>query len=317
MSETFTWPAGSGSLTLLPSRGRVLQASLGGHDAYWVNEQEPALAGWNAGGDRLWAAPELDWFWKTRTAVDFDQYEIPAALDPAPWFTEDHQPGYCRVTQNVELPNQHDGQVTRFKRARNFELVALNQAPFFEIHLAYRTDNELSIKSGPEDQCLDSWSILQLPPGGTLWLGTSGEGVPRDYFAPVPASMWGRDADALHFEINGAQQYKVGVAPHHSNGRMAYTRPVDGQLLVIYRQFWVQPWRFYCDWPMLSGATQGDAVQIYNDDGNAGGFGEMEYHSPALRIGQGPQQLIDSNLTIVGLVSPDNWLPWRAHWLGA
>ncbi|NJL31318.1 MAG: hypothetical protein HC898_06630 [Phycisphaerales bacterium] len=33
---------------------------------------------------------------------------------------------------------------------------------------------------------------------------------------------------------------------------------------------------------------RGDCVQAYNDDGTFGGFGEMEYHDPAIVAGRQP-----------------------------
>ena len=60
--KTLVWKTSAGTITLLPQRGRVLQVTVAGQDAFWVN---PNWTGdWNVGGDRLWVGPEISWFWK-------------------------------------------------------------------------------------------------------------------------------------------------------------------------------------------------------------------------------------------------------------
>jgi len=44
----------------------------------------------------------------------------------------------------------------------------------------------------------------------------------------------------------------------------------------------VNPSGRYIDVPWDSADETGYAVQCYNDDGNLGDFGEIEYHSPAI-----------------------------------
>jgi len=61
--------------------------------------------------------------------------------------------------------------------------------------------------------------------------------------------------------------------------------------------------------------TPGDAVQVYNDDGNFGNFGEMEYHTPALVAGAGNDLIQDTNLTVAGFVARSDWDAWQRRWL--
>jgi len=96
---------------------------------------------------------------------------------------------------------------------------------------------------------------------------------------------------------------------------VAYARKVAGEYLVVYRKFFPQPWRLYSDVPMNDLKGPGDALQVYNDDGPLGGFGELEYHSPTIQVGQGNNHIMDSNLTIVGLICENQWQDWLNHWL--
>lgn len=316
MSEILSWQRENGTMILLPKRGRVLQVNIQGHDAFWINEQfENDSGDWNAGGDRLWVAPERDWFWKSHSSMDFGDYDISSHLDPGSWTKEVANHNYCCVRQRVALKNWRGGEYAEFSLARGIQLIEYPGAPFFESYLSYRTDNELELVRGPSGQNLDIWSILQIPPGGNLLVGTRGDVNLRDYFDPIPSTLWKKDSQSLQLKITGDTRYKIGVAPEQSTGRMAYARRIDGRYLVIYRQFFAQPWQRYCDTPGLDTASQGDAVQVYNDSGAFGGFGEMEFHSPAITFGSGPQRLADSNLTIVGFVAEQDWLPWQEFWL--
>ena len=67
--------------------------------------------------------------------------------------------------------------------------------------------------------------------------------------------------------------------------------------------------------PLTARGDRGDAVQVYNDGGDLGGFGEMEFHSPALVVGRGNDWLQDSCFTVVGFVPARQWRKWTDHWL--
>ncbi len=313
------WRDGTNALTLLPARGRVLQAQVRGHNAF---RTPPQTSGdWNVGGDRLWVAPELCWFWKTRQSVDFEQYEIPNALDPGRWSLVRDEEGFCEMKQSIALRHQHDGREFAFEMARRIRLVSLRHSPFANC-LSYHTEDELSLPATPGEnagQSIGLWSLLQVPPGGVMSVGVRCGAQMRDYFAPIPGSMWEQDENALHLRISGAQRYKIGLSPAAVTGRACYARPlgdeaVDEQLFVL-REFWPQPWLGYCDVPMSQPLSQGDAIQVYNDDGSAGGFGEMEVHSPAANFGPGSRRIVSSHLTVVGVAARSEWMPWRRNWL--
>lgn len=312
--EKITWLTDAGVATLLPTRGRVLQVSMEGRDAFWG---DPRWTGdWNAGGDRLWVGPEVAWFWKTLQQVDFRQYEVPRNLDPGSWEVERTEPFYCRIRQQIVLHHQHRVEEVHLEVGRSFRRVELAEAPFFAKRLAYRTDNELWIRSGPAGQRVDLWSLLQVPNGGEMIVGCQHEPVFRDYFTPIPRQLWSETPGDLRFQITGKHQYKIGVAPSVATGRLAYVRRVEKEYLAIYREIVPQPGCTYCDVPLSAPDSDGDAVQVYNDSGESGGFGELEYHSPAIAVGQGVGHLVDTNLTVVGLVLERDRVHWQDYWLG-
>lgn len=310
-----SWKLPGGTITLLPQRGRVLQAEIKGSTAFWANQNW--TGDWNIGGDRLWLAPEVDWHWKTRQTADFAQYRVQSNVDPGSWKLEARSKGFCRVRQISRLRNNHRASNVVVELLRCFSVAKLNDAPFFKSWLAYRTDNEATVIKGTSGQRVGLWSLMQVPSGGEVIIAGSVTPAFRVHFGNVPKALSKRGPRETRFKITGKHQFKVGLSADTVTGRMAYVRPLDNGYLVIYRQFFPQPWRTYCDVPMHDLESQGDAVQVYNDGGQFGGFGEMEYHSPMVEVGRGTDRLLDSNLTVIGFVEQKAWANWKRRWLFA
>ena len=287
-----------GNFTLLMSRGRMLQVSLSGKEAFWVN---PRWSGdWNVGGDRLWVGPEVDWSWKTRGRVNFQKHEVPAAMDPGSWKRMPADKGSYAATQSITLRHQLRNARVHLELWRRFEPVAIGGK---ERSIAYATENRLAVRGGTTGQEVDLWSLVQLPAGGVVYIPCKTRPEFRNYYSPIPRSLWKIEGNVLCLEITGRHQYKIGVPAALSTGRIVYARPVGQMHLVITRDFFPQPWRRYCDVPLHALRSEGDAVQIYNDGGQFGGFGELEYHTPSLRVGADTKWLVDNNLTTVSLIS--------------
>lgn len=312
------WRDGTNAISLLPERGRVLQVEVRGHRAFWEPPQAPQADDWNVGGDRLWVAPETSWFWKTLQSLDFEQYEIPRDLDPGAWKLVRSEDGFCEMTQHVALPHLHKNRTYDFDLTRRFERVALTNPPFPDC-VAYHSENELDLPSGGEAQgdaqSIGLWSLLQVPTGGVMSVGVRPDAQWRDYFTPIERRLWSQDAGALHLQISGTDQYKIGLPPRALTGRAAYAREIGDATVVILRQWEPQTWLPFCDAPMNDLHSAGDALQVYSDNGGAGSFGEMELHAPALRFGAGRSRSIASHLTVVGVTSSGKWVAMRDEWL--
>ncbi|MDQ1436918.1 MAG: hypothetical protein QOK43_547 [Acidimicrobiaceae bacterium] len=299
----------------MADRGRVLQATVAGHDAFWTNPDWDGAA-WNVGGDRLWLGPEQNWFWTTRHSHDPADSEVQAGLDPGQWSTVEDGPGYCGVAQRVRVRHLHRNQSAVFDVTRSFTILDLD-LPLFQQHVAYRTTASLSVDDGPDGELVSLWSLVQVPNGGVLEFPHVGPTDYRDYFEPVRPDHLGHADDGLTLRITGTSRHKIGLPPWVGNGRMAYSRPVEGGRLVVFRHFEAKPWLPYCDRPQGVDAGAGDAVQAYNDGGQYGGFGEVEHHSPAVVIGGrgAGGGITDDSLTVVGLVAERDWAEWRQAWL--
>ena len=307
------WKLKNGTITLWPRWGRVGQVRVGGHDAFWAN---PTWKGdWNVGGDRLWVSPEVTWYCKSRNKLDSSQYFVPTAMDDGRWETQRRAPGCLEIRQRFTLRHHPARAGVRVEMARCFRIINLPDAPFFSTHVAYHTDNDLWVRSRTVSAPINLWSLIQVPPGGELIIPCRTKPAFRAYFGPLDRRWWSVSGKTIRFRITGQASYKIGVAPDLVTGRIAYARPVGGARLVIYRAFFPQPWRDYCDVPPTALKSRGDAVQAYNDNGKLGGFGEVEYHSPAIDVKRGPSHVSDSCLTVVGLVRDRDWAGWLRQWL--
>lgn len=314
MHETLIhWTTGTAGLCFLPSRGRLLQATVDETEAFWVNPD--GLEQFHPGGDRAWAGPEIDWFWKCRGQADLGQYVVAETLDPGSWSTEQAADGFCRWRQSCELRHLHRDARLHIEMTRSYTLVTPQDRTLFGDCIAFQTENELRILEGTVGQPVDFWSLLQVPAGGRMLIATGKPPVFQDYLEPIAPEHHAATNHGLELSITGRHQYKVGLPADVVTGRMAYIRPIASRAMVVFRQFTPMPSQPYCDVPLANIDAPGDAVQIYNDGGEFGGFGEMEYHTPALTLGEGNDHLLDTNITIVGIVETADIDAWKKHWL--
>ena len=313
--QSHLWQCADSCITLLPKHGRVWQVKINDQDAFWQN---PNWAGdWNAGGDRLWVSPEIDWNWKKIDRVDFQHYEVQTTMDGPNWQVVSLDDERCCIATQQKIKHQRTANWIHIDQRRTFERIKLDNLAGFDTAVAYQTVNSLQILEGTPGQPVDMWSLLQIPGGGKIYIGLQRPAQMRDYFTPIPDEMHHEQERLLTLQITGKKQYKVGISPDCLSGAMAYVRPsVGGGKLVVYRKFTPQFWRPYCDAPFTDQGTKGDAIQVYNDDGSFGGFGEMEYHTPSIVVGKNEQTLEDRCLTIVGHVPDAHWQDWKHHWLG-
>jgi hypothetical protein len=111
---------------------------------------------------------------------------------------------------------------------------------------------------------------------------------PHDYFDKTGPSHLKVTSRFIHFLLDAKEQHKIGVRASSTIGRMGYIRPLEGERkTLVVRNFLVNPSGEYVDTPWDNRNDSGYAIQCYNDDGNLGSFGEMEYHTPAIGAGTG------------------------------
>ena len=306
-----SWTTSAGQIELLPAHGRVLQVQVGAEKAFW--QPEEYLGDWNVGGDRLWLSPEADWFHQYEGGKA-TSYEVPKTLDPGTWSQRVCTKQVCEWEQLARLKNQRQNNFLEVSLRRRITLLPDVSHAHFTRSLAYATDDSATILTGIPEQQIGFWSLIQVPSGGQAYVGTRGAAAGRDYFNLIPESERSVTERYVRFEFAGKKSFKVGVSPEAATGTFLYVRPAsNGDYVGIVRRFFCQPWRGYCDAP-LTAEGQGDAVQVYCDDGTLGAFGEIEYHSAAFPASEAGAQFGASHLTIVGTIAAGDIGQWLDHW---
>lgn len=285
---TWDWPGGR----LLLTPGRVLQVTLAGIDTLWT---DPVARDWNAGGDRLWFGPERDWFWATEDAADpgdLAGHLVPAEIDPGKWRTDRLQPRHARFAADPVLHHRRTGATTRLHVIRDVYLRYADST-----RVVYEVHTTLQIAEAPPAQEVSAWSVLQVPTGGSLEIELTGPWAYRDYLEPVDQNRLRVTDTRAEVRLTGRTMGKIGVRPDVFGGRLRYTH----DNFVIERHVDVQPQRRYCDHPLgADRAEQGDALQVFEDDGHYGGYVEIEHHSPAIG-GKSPRTVVDVCRTVVSV----------------
>jgi len=269
-----------GKLTVMPESGRILKLEpLPGLNVLWSNPASgPDARGWlNPGGDRTWLSPERDLFlpdgsWKS--------YKVPAAIDPGK-----HE--ILELSeQGIALKNRIEARFFRQNACVGLTLTKRitetnPEAPGVEASAGY--DTELGLRADeplPPNVFVSLWSLLQLPRGGRIFFKGA---RPLSYFGR-PA--WRDAGGGVRFmEVPATEDsFKVGIEAIESQGVMAYLNLSVEKPFLVVKKFEVRPGGRYCDAPM----DMPDAPcvqQMFSDNGDEGGFGELEHHSEAMAPG--------------------------------
>ncbi|MEM6554127.1 MAG: hypothetical protein AAF750_18575 [Planctomycetota bacterium] len=339
---------GAGRLLVCEHGARVLACELPGvdHNLFFHTDRtaDDGGPGMVTGGDRLWIAPEVAYFWPTLDDALNDPKgtaETPAAIDPGDYvsmlFQEPEEQMVTLFNQEVVLSDVRNTLRARFNVLRT---VSLTAAPC-------GIDEDLSIISfsiinaisalfpqgeDPERDIVlptaapaGAWDILQVPPTGTLVCPTVSRPEVRSYYEPFGDRHLAVYDGCVRLLIDGRRRVKMGLRAEHTTGRMGYHRPLDEQTsTMIVRIFAPLPGEPYADIPrddprnrqLERGETNGpilggDCLQAYNDDGDAFGggpnvtFGEMEYHDPCVIDGERPTSRSGTCVTHV-IAGPDD-----------
>jgi hypothetical protein len=284
---------GGGHLELAPAQGRVMQVVLAGEPTFWV---APSAEGWNIGGDRLWLGSERDWFWASDDHEDLAGHVVPPEIDPGHWRIDRQGDLSVALTSTVVLRHRRTGDTTTVDLRR--EIDVLDAAP---TRVTYRVRTTLDLRDGPPGQQVSAWSVLQVPDGGTVTMELASPLSYRDYLDPLDPTRLVAHEDRVELALSGERMFKIGLRPDVFGGRLRYSRPVAGGVLHVDRVTDVHPERRYCDLPVgVDETEQGDALQIFDDDGHYGGYAEIEHHSPAAVMSPaGPTHVLDDCRTTV------------------
>lgn len=300
---------GDGSeLLILPHGGRVLGLFSAGssENFFWSHpclEQTSSAADFyaspewhNSGGDRLWLAPEIDFFFPNYPSTDV--YFQPRQLDPGQWQV-------AREHDSVQMVNRLTCRLTRSKADVEMELKRVlgaaahplrHESCFARLakveYAGYRLTTSIELLSG--EQRVGLWNLVQMPHGGELFVPTYGCSPPRLIFgSPPPSDVEARDG-VIQFRMRAKGEYKLSVRAAAATGRVGYRyQTPSGKWALLIRNSFIDPSGDYEDVPWARPDDRGYAIQICNVNSALGSFAEMEYHVPAVGPGTGRNRCDD------------------------
>jgi hypothetical protein len=281
--------------------GRVLGpfTQPGTEGIYWLNPlwadagaftQAIRAGEWNLGGERVWIAPEIQYIVQDRR--DFwGSIHLPAQMDPGCFRLS--RPAENMVTLENELT------LTAYNLAAGEKSLRLR----FSLH---PIDNPLrclpdftSLMSGvtyggyeqvvtlAEEKTTsvqsESWNLVQLNPGGTLFIQSGPQMNYHDYFEPVDSAHQQIGPHGVSVRITGQRRFKTGYSALHVTGRVTYINSLaDGNAYLLVRNFYNNPSAPYIEEPPHLPGAHGDSIHVYNDGGAYGGYGEVEVHGQTI-----------------------------------
>jgi hypothetical protein len=307
--------SGDGQLIVSPRyQGKVFTSTAegaGGKSFGWINYKAfdaAPDAHMNAygGEDRLWLGPEggkFSLFFKPGTAMDFEHWHTPPAIDTEGWNTVAASDKKVSLAKTMELLN-YAGTTFRLTVERDIEVIEnagieaqLGIALGDQVRsVAFKTTNAI-VNTGTQEwnaqtgaPCLWNLDMLSPSPETVVVIPyleqASGKVATTDYFGEIPADRIRYSNGILLFRADGASRGKLGIPPQRAKPIAGSYDGANGVLTVTL--FDVNPGATYLnqEWTVEKDPFSGDAVNAYNDGPLAGGgqlgpFYEIESVSPA------------------------------------
>lgn len=316
----------AGGHALLIERGsRLIELIPAGcrHSGIWFDQTALRNSDWNVGGERTWISPEMDYF-----LDGAGEYYVPNQLDPGNYRMSYLSDELIQAEQVCSMLRSSDGCKFDVRIEHQYKLAAnpfdMIEFDFCEelrsvsyIGLDFRKSINLicspnqSYESFPT---VNLWSILQVPPGGNVLVPVIGNRPPLTMFSQAASNEVFNGGHYMKFSFSGASRFKLSFPSLQSTGRFGYFRRIDqNTCCLIVRQFQVNPSGLYPDYPADRPHDWGSCMQFFYDGGQMGGYGELEYHSPALN---GTDKAVDQSQLYYFVGSYDQISQVAFHLLG-
>ena len=278
-------------LMILPFGGRIVGLYPDrNNNVLWVNpellSEKSAWAffkteGWlNIGGDRSWISPEVDTNIGDATRMA-ETYSVPKAMDPATYQLAKADEKSVQLETDMDLLFHRSSQGIKLKLSKQITILENPPVEVPQGVSAYGYDLNCTLKSASElsDGLRPGiWNIVQVPPNGEIILPVKEDAKPRAFIAnPIFTS----EKNLITCQVKSAESFKFSIRSRHCRGLMLYINTDTEPAIMVMRKFKVYNEDVYADVPCDDPTDTGYVQQVYVDDGALGGFGELEYHSPA------------------------------------
>lgn len=280
---------------------------------------------WNVGGDRIWIAPEVQYNVTDRS--DFwNSYNLPAQVDPGRYQLDQSQPGQVVLTQDMTLQAYnlaHGQKQLHLQRLIRPAANPLRKLEAFEavdrdvVFAGYEQVITINEATNGSSLVAETWSLIQLNPGGVLLIPATPKVEYSDYYEPIDETLQTIHPDHVRLQITGNRRYKVGYKAAHVFGRLGYFNHLeDGQAYLAVRNFFNNPSVPYAEEPAHLPGRQGHSIHVYNDGGDFGGFGELEVNGQTIGGASGNSSMIDQLLLWLYVGAAEQVKEIAVHLLG-
>jgi hypothetical protein len=243
----------------------------------------------NLGGERLWIAPEIQYNVRDRTRFD-ETYAVPTQIDPGCYALDQPRASEWRLAQVMKLDVYHVASGTKDLRVEI--LIRRVDDPLRHVSAYPRLidgvifagyEQTITLGERRHDAIMSAaWNLIQLNPGGVILIPAFPGVEWTDYYDPARELQTFLPGH-VQAQITGQRRYKLGYRAAYLTGRVGYFNTLgDGRAYLIVRQFFNNPSNPYVNEPGRVPGAWGDSVQVYNDGGALGGFGELEVHGQTI-----------------------------------
>ena len=237
---------------------------------------------WNIGGDRVWIAPEIQFNITDRSHFR-ETLSTPKTIDPGSYrMARAGDAVHLNMELDLESYNTASGSLhADLHRMIHMAPNPLRKLPAYEElmeGLSYCGFEELiDLKvSGDPGIYAESWDLLQIRPTGTLFIPMYQPVRGTDHYEPA-GDHESVCENGICLRITGDSRYKIAYRSAVLTGRFGYLADSDTDssvlIIICYPN---NPSAMYSEEPPLIEGDTGYSIHVYNDDGNSGGFAEME-----------------------------------------
>ena len=236
---------------------------------------------WNIGGDRMWLAPEIQFSVQDRTRF-WETLNTPAAMDPG-MYQLHAKNDRCVLQQDMVLSTYNiNSKLAHVSITREIMPVLnplrnLKQNSTDLCQLRFAGFEQKVTLSTKDDIYAEAWNLTQVNPGGKMFIASSSNVEYVDYYEQINEDYQRICLNHIELSITGDRRYKVGYNSANIFGRIAYLNEYDSSMYyLIVKNFFNNPSSIYAEEPPEKPGHNGYSVHVYNDNGDSGGFGEME-----------------------------------------
>lgn len=307
---------GSGEVIISPKyQAKVFTSTADGEMGRsfgWVNYKEFDLKTPDThmngfgGEDRLWLGPEgskFALFFKPGTAMTFDNWHTPAAVDRESWKLDSTDSKNASLSKTTTMQN-YAGTELNIKLDRNIHIlenadiaqmlgITLDtavKAVGFSTATSITNTGKTAWDKTSGAPCL--WNLDMFTPSPSVVIvvpyeqNTTGKIATTDYFGQIPPDRVKTINGTLFFKADGKSRGKLGMPPNRIKKYAGSYDAANNVLTLITYDFDTKATYLNQEWKTDKDPFIGDAVNAYNDGPLANGtqmgpFYEIESVSPA------------------------------------